>query len=376
MRICIVARRFSATWGGAERVAVNLARRLHDAGHQVQIITAASDVDIEGMNIRTIRVNTLLSPWKILSFQRQVKRILRNEHYDLVYGLCHVYPLDIYRLSDGIHRHWMKVRYPNPVLRWTKYLTSLINPTMTWIEGRMFKERNCSFFITNSQLIKNQVVEYFHVPEKRIQVVYNGVDHALFNPGVKAFRNAQREQYGIGDERVLFFAGNNWERKGLSAIIDAMPDTGIKNMKLVIAGRGKKDRYVSLARERGISPDAMIFAGQIKDIEKYYGMSDIFVLPTKYEPFANVCLEAMACGIPVITTKTNGAAELITPGENGFILGDWRDSRRLAEIILLLNDENILKRIGDNAARTAGNYTWERHVEETNRIFELLGSQK
>lgn len=118
--------------------------------------------------------------------------------------------------------------------------------------------------------------------------------------------------------------------------------------------------------------DKLIFIGHSKETEKYYGMADIFILPSRYEPFANVCLEAMACGLPVVTTITNGASELIEEGVNGFVLEDWNDSESLAEIIRRLRDNQMREKLGNNAADTAKNFTWERHLQEISMVFDLL----
>jgi len=364
------------SWGGAERVAVNLSQRFSKRGHEVHVITAASDTPIEGINLHILKIKRLFSPWKIISFQRKVRQIIKNGKYDIVYSLCQVYPVDIYRVGGGIHGYWMRLQYPTPVFRWMKYLTSLVHLAMVYLEKQIFKEGNCKFFITNSKLIKNHVMEYFHIPEGKIKVIYNGIDNTIFNIGVKTYRKTMREKYQIhDDELVLLFVANNWERKGLSTIIEAMQKTDIKKIRLLIVGRGKMRRYLSLAKSKRIHPDKLIFVGHTGDIEKYYGMADIFILPSIYEPFSNVCLEAMACGLPVITTKSNGASELIASGENGFILDDWKDSDNLARIILRLNENTIREEMGNSAAKTAKNYTWERHIEKTSEIFTQFVNQ-
>lgn len=373
MKIALITKRVSDSLGGAERVSLNLSKKLVDSGHELHIFTGYIDTTIDRVYLHQIKVSRWLSPWRLISFQRKVSSRIKSEKFDLVYGLSQVYPVDIYRVGDGIHQHWMKLQYPNIILRWIKYLTSLVHLTMRWLENRIISKGNCKFFVTNSRLIENQLMEYFHIPNEKIKVIYNGVDHDVFNPVVKKYRKTMREKYHIDDsELILLFVSNNWERKGLTTIIESMPKTGIEKIRLVIVGRGRKSSYISLARRKKINPDKLIFAGHTEDIEKYYGMADIFVLPTRYEPFANVCLEAMACGLPVITTEDNGASELITTGENGFILDNWKDSDGLAEIIKRLNDSSIRKRMGDNAISTAKNYTWERHIEETSRMFDLL----
>ena len=373
MRIALITKRVSHSLGGAERVSAILCKRLAEKGHDVDVLTIYTDTRIRRVHIRPQKINTWFSPWRLISFNRKVKKILKNERFDIIYSLCQVFPIDIYRVGDGIHQHWMRIQYPNVIQRWIKYLTSLVHLAMRWLENQIFKEGNCKYFITNSRLIKNQVMEYFHISDKRIKVIYNGVDNDKFNLGVKTYSAAMRDKYSIdNDELVLLFISNNWERKGLSTIIEAMSKTGIEKIRLVVVGRGEKRRYISLAKNKMISPDKLIFTGLTDDVEKYYGMADIFVLPSRYEPFSNVCLEAMACGLPVITTRTNGASELIKIGENGFIIDDWKDSDSIGGVIKILNNGNIREKFGENATRTAKEYTWERHIEETNKVFELI----
>jgi len=376
LKIALITKRVSQSLGGAERVSANLAAKLSKAGHDVHIFTGHMDTAIEGTETRLIKTVKWLSPLRLLSFQCNVRNILRKEKFDLVYSLCQVYPVDIYRVGDGIHRHWMKVQYPVALLRWIKYLTSLVHLVMRFLEGKIFQYADHRLFITNSQLVKNQIIEYFHIPEEKIKVIYNGVDRNVFNPGVKEYRNEMRIKHQICDkDLVILFVSNNWERKGLSTIIEAISKDGNEKTRLLVVGRGNPGHYTSLAAEKKISPDQIIFIGRTGDVEKYYGMSDIFVLPSRYEPFANACLEAMACGLPVITTRTNGASEIISPGRDGFILDDWRDSGSLASFIKNMTIESLRREIGTNAAKAAENYTWERHIEETRRVFDLVAGQ-
>lgn len=376
MKIALITKRVSQSLGGAERVSANLAGKLSDAGHDVHIFTGHMDTAMAGTETHLIKTVKWLSPLRLLSFQRKVRNILRQEKFDLVYSLCQVYPVDIYRVGDGIHRHWMKVQYPGALLRWIKYLTSLVHLVMRSLEGKIFRDNNRRLFVTNSQLVKDQIIEYFSVPEERIKVIYNGVDHKVFNTQVSACRDSMRREYSIDEkDLVILFVSNNWERKGLSTIIEAISKTGNGKIRLLVVGRGNSKHYISLAMENKISAEQLIFIGRTENVEKYYGMSDIFVLPSRYEPFANVCLEAMACGLPVITTRTNGAHEIITPGKDGFVLPDWRDSSGLAGIIKDMTVERIRRKTGENAAETAKNYTWEKHLEETLKVFGLIVGQ-
>jgi UDP-glucose:(heptosyl)LPS alpha-1,3-glucosyltransferase len=373
VKIALITKRISNNLGGAERVSAILSKKLADAGHTVHVFTMSSDIHAHDLFIRILKVNKWLSPWKLLSFQAKMHKILKREDFDLVYSLSQVFPIDIYRVGDGIHQHWMKIQYPNIIVRWVKYLTSLVHLAMRWLENQIFKPGNCKFFITNSKLIKSQVMSYFHIKEEMIQVIYNGIDTSVFNPEVQSHRQAMRQKYLIeNDELVLLFVSNNWERKGLSTILKAIPKTKTDKIRLLVVGKGKKGSFISLAKENSVSPDKIIFTGITDNVPRYYGLADIFVLPTRYEPFSNVCLEAMACGLPVITTKNNGASELILSGESGFVLDDWDDSEGLADMIKNLSDISLRKSIGEKAYSVAKEYTWEKHVEETGKVFALL----
>lgn len=375
MKIAFVTKRVSDTLGGAERVSLNVLKKLADSGHDVHVFTQCSDTLIEGINLHTVKVSGVISPWRLLSFQWKVMSMIKAGHFDLIYSLSLVYPVDIYRVGDGIHQYWMRIQHPNLLFRWIKYLTSLVHLAMRYLEKKVLRENNCRYFITNSILIKNQLKDFFNIPDEKIKVIYNGVDHDLFNTGVQKYRTSLREKYQIGDnDLVVLSVSNNWERKGLSTIIRAISQSGNQKIKLVVVGRGKKSVYVSLARDEQIDPQRIIFTGIVGNVDHYYGMADIFIHPTRYEPFANVCLEAMACGLPVITTRMNGAAELIVPGENGFILQDWNDAESLADMMKELNDLDVKNRMGEKAAATAQAFTWGKHMEELGNVFRSLTS--
>lgn len=373
MKIALIAKKVSYTKGGAEMVAANLCKEMSRKGHEAHVYTQQADPDTEGATVHIIQTASLPSALRLVLFRKKASVMTQDKGFDVIYSLCQTYPVDIYRVGDGIHRHWMKIRYPNALVRRIKHLTSPVHAVMRFLENRLFQQNNCGFYITNSRLVKNQVMEYFSIPPERIKVIYNGVNHDTFNPGVQRFRADSRKTLGIGEhDLVLLFVSNNWERKGLSTIIEAMASAGTGNMKLVVVGRGKADAYIALARERGINAKDLMFAGQSADICRFYGMADIFILPSMYEPFANVCLEAMACGLPVVTTQSNGSSELITDGRDGFVLENWDDSAKLAKHIITLSSKSIRESMGKNAAAAALNHTWQQHTQETEEVFKMV----
>ena len=144
---------------------------------------------------------------------------------------------------------------------------------------------------------------------------------------------------------------------------------------MLVVARGKKRFYLRLARRLGVE-DKIIFTGGRKDLRKFYAASDLFVLPTIYEPFGNVCLETLASGLPIIVSKTSGAAEIITEGDNGLLLKNPRDSRELAEKIRLAFDNRFRNKLSKNARTLAENFTVDENVEKTLEIYREVISDR
>jgi UDP-glucose:(heptosyl)LPS alpha-1,3-glucosyltransferase len=226
--------------------------------------------------------------------------------------------------------------------------------------------------MTNSKLVKRQITEHYNVPSKKIIVIYNGIDTLRFNPEIKEkYRTAVREKHGIQNkELLLFFVSNDFKLKGLQLILNAMLLLGKRKIKLMVAGNDNKKPYLKWAANNGLEKH-LIFLGHKKDIEKYYAACDVFVLPTLYDACANVCIESMACGIPVITTKTNGACELIENGHNGYIL-ETKNAEELASRIDSLEVSPERSRMGQNGASIASRFTMEKHISEVLNLYDMV----
>ncbi|MCK4738573.1 MAG: glycosyltransferase family 4 protein [Deltaproteobacteria bacterium] len=370
VKIALVTRGFSRSWGGAERVSVALAKSLSGGGCEVTVFTERIDEaeDTEGLKVVKVQGGGLKGTLRHLSFQKKIKTLLSQENFDVVFGLCQFFPQDIYRASGGVHAHWMRLQYPNAFVRTLKYILSPVHLVMVWLESKIISALGADksrFVIVNSKLVKGHVLRYFKVDQDKVRVIYNGIDRELFSPAVKKERPSLRRELGIGDEKVVgLYVSNNWKRKGLKTIIRGMKGRD-ENMVIIVVGRGKKERFLRLARSEGLRDSSLIFAGVRTDVERFYGGSDFFVLPTQYDPCSNATLEAMATGLPVITTDSNGASEFIEEGESGFILKDSEDSKTLGLYLDRLQDSTLRATMGERATKAVSELSWERTMEET-----------
>jgi len=168
-------------------------------------------------------------------------------------------------------------------------------------------------------MVRDEIRRYFSVPDSRLQVIYSGVDTRAFHPDLKQHRAQVRSRHGIPDDAILFlFVGSGFERKGMAALLEAMAALPANTFLLVVGRDRHASRFHAASEKRGMAPRVIFFGAQ-QDVKPYYGAADALVLPTLYDPFPNVALEAMASGLPVITSLKSGAAELIENGRNGFV---------------------------------------------------------
>lgn len=322
MRIAIIRRVCSLKKAGAERYCVNLFRQLQRLGHDVTVIGEGIDDELRHeVAFLPVSVNRLTSWTRNRSFAQHAAEVARQGKFDVVHGLSRVDGLDTYRLTDPLQTHWVRVYYRQP---WRQRLERW-NPrhrAIFAIERRLFGPRGPRRIIVQSKLDARLLQEYFDIPSERLRLVRNGVDLSVFRPDDGADRCSVRQELGIGnDQPVLTFASMDFRRKGLDSLLQALARSQQQEALLLVLGNGDVARYQALAEQWGMG-SRVRFLGRQQGMSRFYRAADAFVLPTIYEPFPNVNLEAMACGTPVITTATAGGADLVEQGVNGYLVSD------------------------------------------------------
>jgi UDP-glucose:(heptosyl)LPS alpha-1,3-glucosyltransferase len=310
--------------------------------------------------------------WRDWAFARGVCRALRHKQFDLVQSHERIACCDIYRAGDGVHREWLKqrARVLAPPARWAMAL----NPYHCYVkraERRLFMSPQLKAVICNSRMVRDEIRHYFGLPEDRLHVIYSGVDLQACHPDLRRHRAALRTQYGIPEAAPLFlFVGSGFERKGVTALLQAVARLPA-SAHLLVVGRDKHAaKYAAQAQALGLGGRAR-FVGSQPEVKPYYGAADVLVLPTLYDPFPNVALEAMAAGLPVVTSDKCGAAELIENGRNGFV-GDALDVAALADNMraLLLREKS--EAMGQAARATVAALHPERMAEQLVRLYQSL----
>lgn len=214
---------------------------------------------------------------------------------------------------------------------------------------------------------------------KNIHVIHHGVDATQFHPSAGETERTERERLRASwnvraDQLVLLFVGA-FERKGLAVLIDAlgkMERSVSDRVKLVAVGSGDREAFGERARRLGVG-NRLVFTGHTREVEKLYRAADLFVIPTLYEPFGLVILEAMATGLPVLASRLAGASELIVAGENGALLEQPTSSDEIArEIAKLVASDGLRGKLGSAALRTATARSWDQVAEEYAEVIAPL----
>jgi UDP-glucose:(heptosyl)LPS alpha-1,3-glucosyltransferase len=217
--------------------------------------------------------------------------------------------------------------------------------------------------IANSRMVQKEIIREFGYPADKITVIYNGLPDVHFKRKAHS-RLEMRRQWELQKDDVAFlFAGSGWKRKGLKYAIQAIGRVSNPNVRLLVAGTGKQQSYRS---------NRVRFLGPVTDMQSLFLATDAFVLPTVYDPFSNACLEALCYGLPVLTTATNGFAEVMVSGVHGEIINQADDVPALHRAIEKWIDPNRRESAREQCMEIARGYTMRRNVEQTLNVLESL----
>ncbi len=386
MKIAFVIADYAPSRGGQERYLERLIGALSARGHDLHVFAASCEPGAgRGFAFHRVPLPRLAGrSMRAALFIRNTRRMLAGGRYDIVSGLARFYPLDVYRMGGGLHRAWLREKAGTAAGRAASY-TRPFNWLALILERRIFDPRRCRRVIANSRLCRGQLLDLYPYPAERVSVIYNGIDHEEFHPRLGAeHRRAVRAGLGIpGGAAVALFASNNPGRKGLETALRAAaaaggpprPGAPADGPYILVAGRGRTDTFEGLARSLGIARRAR-FLGHVSDLRPIYGASDYLILPTRYDPFANVCLEAMACGLPAVTTRMNGASEIITDGVDGFVVADPMDVAAFSGAMAALADEERRARMGEAAREKSLAFSVGANAEATLAIYRRAAEER
>ncbi len=370
--------------GGAETYVADLCRKLTEAGHRVDLYAEswASDSLPAQVNIVPVAVTGGSRLARINCFARNSAAALGQANHDCSVGFINTWAHDVIIPQGGVHQGSLMAnseRFSSPLVRTLYRLAKTVNPKH-WvyrsIERKQYDQSRPVRVVAVSNMVKRHLQEYHHVPTQQIHVVPNAIDPGrivVSQPG--AVRCAFRNKLGLEPRDLVgLFVGHNFALKGLTPLLEALGarrqrDRGSRPLHLLVCGADNAGPYRGLARRLGLA-DSVHFMGFYPDVNACYWSSDFFVQPTHYDPCSLVVLEALACGLPVITTASNGASELMVDGREGYILTAADAQGELIAALGHMTNDEVRRAMSVEAARLGQSQTFDAHVAKLVAIFE------
>ena len=352
--------------------------------HEVHVFAArANRASLAGIKVHSVWA--LLAGWFLLHAtfyiailaQFTLARLLRRERFDLVLGIGALTPF-----ADVATVHFVQAREIElqdrglfPRDRRSVGLASLdyalYSRTMGRL-GRNFYRRSLTRIVAISEAVKQDLVRFEGASSSSIVVIPNGVDIVRFHPANReSFRTETRRELGIeNDDALVLFVGNSWGRKGLCTAIEAIQGLDQAHVHLVVVGEGIPQVFLQEVPADVL--ERIHFVGnQPTSVERYYAAADVFLLPTLYEPFGLVILEALASGVPSIVSACAGASEWLVDGEDALLLSDPSDGEEARNALRsVLSSPDLARALSENGRRKAEELQWGVVAD---RIIGFLG---
>jgi glycosyltransferase involved in cell wall biosynthesis len=383
LQLCI---RFPPAPGGAENHVYHISRELKDRGHDVSVFTTDLYTEVpfvrinqsnpvyDGIPVTRFKAYSLKGEMHYVLIPKMIRAILKEQP-----DIIHAHSYGYYQSTAGAFANMLKER---PMI-----ITPHFHPSWSMWGGKKRKGlrkvydkviaksamRTPDIVICHTKNEK-ELLKQYSIPEERIKIIPAGIDFSQFKTIPSG--NIFRKKYDILGKMILY-TGRLASNKGLLYLIESAPNilSEFVDATFVFVGEdeGQREILEEKAKELGIS-DNVLFTGHITDYDLFlssYSACDVFVLPSEYEAFGLVLLEAGACEKPCVATRVGGVPEVIEGGKTGMLV-DYGDSRGLSEAILeLLKDDNKRKEMGEAARKRVKNkFTWPKVVDELEKVYE------
>jgi UDP-glucose:(heptosyl)LPS alpha-1,3-glucosyltransferase len=239
---------------------------------------------------------------------------------------------------------------------------------LTLLERRLYEGTRKGQVIGVSRRVSEDIARWYKL-RCPVSVIYHGIDLEVFNPANRARRDAVRRRLAIPPDRFVFLYVGDL-RKGALESVRALASTPMAHLLLV--SRSRSEACMSLAAELGLQ-NRVTFGGFSDRVQDIYAASDALLLPSPYDSFAMVVLEAMASGLPAVVSRQAGAAEILTHGTDGLVIKDPFDTEELATYMRdLMASPDMTTAMGRAARKTAEKFTWDAVATQTCKVYEAV----
>jgi UDP-glucose:(heptosyl)LPS alpha-1,3-glucosyltransferase len=369
--VALVIERFQPR-GGVERAAWTVAHGLAAGGDEVHVFAReVAEEAARGPEPRPrahrLRVAARWQPWRVLAFSRAARQAAPRGRFDVVHSFSRTRHQDLFRAGGGCHAAYMERAYGRAGARARRL--SPRHAVLLGVERRVFGDASQTLQC-NSEMVRDEIASRYAVPPERFAVIPNGVDVERFHPRRRR-EEGRRLRAALAPDaaRVWLLAGHGFRRKGLDTALAALARRDVKDEVLWVAGADAPEPWRARAARLGLV-DRVRFLGPRDDLPALYAAADALVLPTRYDAFANVCLEAAAAGLPIVTSGANGAARWL--GAAALVVEDPEDADGLAAALDALGDPGHRAALGVSARARAETASWDAHLRALRALYARI----
>jgi len=368
--------------GGAEASTQQFMHHLMEKGVDLHVFTRSRPSPTPQMHVHTITGASMSRTRQSMTFAHRVEAMVHADSFDVVHAISPCVGADIYQPRGGTVAETIERNIAlrsTPGGRSLKRFANRLNLKqrfMLALERTILGGGNGPVVVAISDYVVRQLKEHYGLPDERIRKIYNGVDHDAATDAEKAGdRAALRREFGIGEgDLLVLLVAHNFRLKGVQRWMEALAlllQRGVTNVRSLVIGKGESQRWHRLAAKMGIERH-LTFTGPSDRVRGFLHAVDVLVHPTYYDPCSRVILEAMAAGVPCVTTRWDGASEVIENGVNGYVIDDPWNVQGLADCIVQLQDVGLRRALATAAAGVTGRVGMDRHAAEMLALYEEL----
>ena len=382
MNVALVIERVETWRGGAETSTVQFAHHLAEQGCNVTVLTMTNIPSTPAMTIVPIPVMPAIRAGRTWMFSRGADAYVRSHAFDIVHAITPCQTADVYQPRGGtvpeiLQRN--RALRPSSVKRGLKWLGQRVDlkyRIMGRLERRLLTRRPTPWVIAISRYVADQLKRHYRFDTERVRLIFNGVDPDDSPASERQLHRTEiRRQFGLAaDDMVLLTVAHNFKLKGVDRMIAALAHPrvrGLGNVYALIVGRDNPGSLARQATDLGVA-DRVFFAGSSQRVSAFFHAADVLVHPTYYDPCSRVVLESLAAGLPVITTRYNGAAECLTDGREGYVVDSPTDIDALADRIVRLADRAHRRECAQSAPAAVQRFTMARHAAEVVELYNEI----
>lgn len=314
--------------GGLEKYTHFLIKAFLKKGCVVTLLTTGEKPSIADVEVHSLAADSKFTLYHLIHFDSLCRKWIKKNPHDIVFGMERTTCQTHYRAGSGVHAHYLKQRAL--IDPYWKQLTFSCNPLhlkLMSMEKKTFEDEDLKVLFTNSSMVKEEILSHYATSPEKIEVIHNGVEWQMWaNAFEESFHPPKKGPFH------LLFVGNGYKRKGLLFLLQGLELLKKEEFQLTVIGKDKNlSFFVDWASKKGLN-DKIHFLGPQENILPYYQKADALVIPSIYDPFANVTVEALAMGLYVVSSAYNGGKEILQK-ETGAVIEDLTSTASMASAL-------------------------------------------